>query len=412
MADRFRFYPLYLTRFVASLGYITLLTLLGTYIEELGATGVVAGLFVTALGVGRTVAILPLGWAADRYDKRAILLVSLLLSGVSYALFTLVGSSAGFIVARMLQGLGMVGTGMVSLALVGDLASADERANQIGKYNSWRMAAGVIGTLGAGALYDYAGFDPIFAVLVVLFALALVGVWLLVDSDDTTVASFAFFDLALNDRILTITSFRAQYAVSVTLVRNWMPIYAAVSVGRGGLALSATAVGVVVAAEKFTNMLGQPFTGQLSDRYGRGLFVAVGGGAYGLVVLAVPLAGTIGDALGLAATLPVLGTMPAAFFVVVALNGLLGIADSFREPASMALFADEGKGSGITSSFGVRGLVWRPGALIAPLVGGYLMDSAGMNWVFVLAGVTALTGVVTFLGVVSKRYGPRELARW
>ncbi|WP_225335523.1 MFS transporter [Halomicrobium urmianum] len=412
MADRFQFYPLYLTRFVASLGYITLLTLLPTYIEALGATGVVAGLFVTALGVGRTVAILPLGWAADRYDKRAILLFSLLLSGVSYGLFTLVDSSLGFIVARTLQGLGMVGTGMVSLALVGDLAAADDRANQIGKYNSWRMAAGVIGTLGAGVLYDYYGFDPIFAVLVVLFALALVGVWWLVDSDDTTVTSFAFFDLALNDRILTVTSFRAQYAVSVTLVRNWMPIFVGVAVARGGLALSATAVGVVVATEKFTNMLGQPFAGRLSDRYGRGLFMAVGGGAYGLVALAIPLAPAAGEALGLAATLPVLGTMPAAFFVAVALNGLLGLADSLREPASMALFADEGKGSGITSSFGIRGLVWRPGALIAPLVGGYLMDTAGMNWVFVLAGVTALTGVATFLGIVSKRYGPRELARW
>ena len=125
MSSRSQFYPLYLTRFVGSLGYITLLTLLPTYIEQLGATGVTAGLFVTALGVGRGVALVPLGWAADRFSRRAILLGSLALSGAAYASFTVVESSTGFILARTLQGLGIVGTGMVSLALVGDLAADD-----------------------------------------------------------------------------------------------------------------------------------------------------------------------------------------------------------------------------------------------------------------------------------------------
>jgi MFS family permease len=412
MSDRYRFYPLYLTKFVGSLGFITLLTLLPTYIEQLGATGIVVGLFVTSLGIGRTLAIVPIGWAADRYDKRAILLASLALSAVSYGLFTIVDTSLGFVLARGLQGLSVVGTGMVSLALVGELASDEDRANQIGKYNSWRMAAGIVGTLGAGALYEFYGFDPIFAALVALFLLAFLGVWLMLDGDDSTVEGFAFFDLALNERILTITSFRAQYAVSVTLVRNWVPIFAGVSVARGGLTLGATAVGAVIAAEKFTNMLGQPITGRYSDRYGRGLFVALGGTVYGLVALAVPLAPAIGERLSVSMSLPVLGSVPPVFFVMVGLNGLLGVADSVREPASMALFADEGKGNGITSSFGIRGLVWRPGALAAPLVGGYLMDAMGMAWVFLVGGGAALTGVATFLGIVTTRHGVRELTRW
>lgn len=412
MSSRYRFYPLYLSKFVESLGFITLLTLLPTYIQQLGATGFVAGMFVTALGIGRTVAIVPIGWAADRYDKRSILLVSLALSAISYGLFTIVETSTGFILARGLQGLSTVGTGIVSLALVGDLASEDERANQIGKYNSWRMAAGIVGTLGAGALYEFAGFTPIFAAIVSLFGLAVVGVWLVVDSDDSAVEGFAFWNLALNERILTITSFRAQYAVSVTLVRNWVPIFAGLAVARGGLALSATAVGAVIAAEKFTNMIGQPITGRISDNRGRGMFVAIGGTMYGLVALSVPLAPAIGEAIELSFSVPVLGTVPTVFFVLVALNGLLGVADSIREPASMALFADEGKGSGITSSFGIRGIVWRPGALLAPLLGGILMDSVGMHWVFLVGGIAALTGVALFLGIISTQYGIREIPNW
>jgi hypothetical protein len=39
-------------------------------------------------------------------------------------------------------------------------------------------------------------------------------------------------------------------------------------------------------------------------------------------------------------------------------------------------------------------------------------DEVRGYWVFLVGGVTALTGVVTFAGIVALRYGPRELLRW
>jgi hypothetical protein len=126
-------------------------------------------------------------------------------------------------------------------------------------------------------MFDLVGFPPIFVAVVAVFVLAIVATVTVVPPDDSRVRGVPFSDLAVNERILTVTSFRAQYAVAVTLVRNWMPIFVGLSVARGGLALSGLAVGTVVAAEKFTNMLGQPITGRLTDRYGRGLFVALGG---------------------------------------------------------------------------------------------------------------------------------------
>jgi len=262
------------------------------------------------------------------------------------------------------------------------------------------MAAGIAGTLGAGALYEIGGFEAVFGLLAVMLTLALLGVGRFVDADDTTVEGFAFTDIAFTRRILTMTSFRAQYAVAVTLVRNWIPIYVGVAVARGGLAASAVAVGMVVAAEKFTNMLGQPRTGRLADRYGRAAFVAFGGTMYGLVALPVSL------------SLPFGVELTSAVLVVLGLNALLGVADSFREPASMATFADEGLDKGIASSFGIRNIVWLPGSILAPMVGDVLMDGAGMQWVFFLGGATALTGVAAFLGVLSYSHGRRALRAW
>lgn len=411
--DSHQLYALYLTRFASSYGLVTLLTLLPTYIDLYNPSGFVIGMFTTGLTLTQAVAVIPLAWAGDRYDKRLLLLGSLGVGGVAYGAFAIVFSSGGFILTRGLQGIAATGIGLMSLALVGELAPAGRRANIIGTSNAWRFAAAIIGTLSAGILYERFGFTVVFGVLVGLVSVAFVSVLLFVEPDTTSFEGFAFSDLAINRRILTITSFRAQYAIAVTLVRTWIPIYAGVSAAKGGLAYSAIAVSVVIVAEKSTNMLSQPYTGHLSDRFGRSVFVFVGGGLYGLIALLVPFSPVLGAALPLPADIPLLGKLSVAFIPLVLLNGLLGIADSFREPASMALFADEGSANGsVASSFGVRDFVWRPGSVIAPLVGGFLMTNMGMEWVFYVGALAAFSGVSAFIGILGYTHGRAALTQW
>jgi len=406
--DELQFSSLYVMRFAGSFGFMSVLTLLPDFIEALGATGLTIGVFVTALELARTVGIVPIAWAGDRYSKKTVLLIGLALSVLAYLTFAVISSIEGFLGARFLQGLGMTGVGLLGLALIGDLAPADSRANYIGKYNAFRMAAGIVAPIGGGILYEVTGFDVLFLLVATLLAVAAVGIWRFVDADETTVEGFAFTDLAINRRILTMVTFRAQYAVAVTLVRKWVPIFVGLNAAQGGLAYGAGVTGVVVAAEKFTNMLSQPYTGRLSDRWGREPFIIAGGSAYGLFGIAFPF---ITGAEGLfRVSVPIAGTVTGAVLAAIVLNGLIGIADGFREPASMALFADEGKGEGIASSFGIRSLVWKPGSVLAPLVGGWLMGAAGIEWVFFLGGAAALSGVATFTSILASRHG-REAVR-
>nr|WP_239639469.1 hypothetical protein [Halobiforma nitratireducens] len=100
---------------------------------------------------------------------------------------------------------------------------------------------------------------------------AVCAVTLFVDSDPTRIGGVPFSDLAFNRRILTLTTFRAQYAFSVEVVRAWVPIYAGAAAATGGPAYGAVAVSLVVTAERTTNMLFQPYTGRLSDRFGRAI---------------------------------------------------------------------------------------------------------------------------------------------
>ncbi|WP_312854313.1 MFS transporter [Natronococcus sp. JC468] len=400
--------------------------------------GLIVGLYTTGFTFAQTFAVVPLAWAGDRFDKRLVLLGVLGLGVGVYALFPLVDSSASFIAVRALQGIAVTGAGLMSLSLVGQIATLETRANYIGKANAASFAASILGSLSAGSLYEAFGFGPIFAIIVCIMLVAWLGTVLSLAPDDTRVHGFPFADLAFNRRLLTISSFRFQYAFAVTLVRTWVPIFAGVSAAEGGLAYGALAVSLTVVAEKFTNMCCQPFTGRLSDAHGRALFVFAGG-AYGLVALAVPFSPAIGTALGVpaelvvsapavlaGATLPawlplesipaqvsLFGEVSPAFLPLVGLSGLLGVADSFRVPASMALFADEGTDDGgVASSFGIRELVWRPGSVIAPLLGGWLMYEIGMASVFYVGGAFALTGVGTVLLILVRSHGRNALFAW
>ncbi|MFW5939096.1 MAG: MFS transporter [Halolamina sp.] len=429
--ERLQFWSLYLARFATGFGTVTLVTLLPFYIEALNASDVMGGLFITGFTLAQTAAVIPLAWGGDRYDKRLVLLGVLLASAVAYVAFVLVESSVAFLGVRALQGVAVTGSGLMTLALVGELAGHGDRANSIGKANSVRFLASIVGSLAAGGLYQVLGFTPIFTAIVATFALALAGVWLYLPPDETRSRGNPFTGLALNERIITLTSFRAQYAVAVTLVRSWASIYAGVTAARGGLEYAALAVSLVIVAEKLTNMLCQPFTGRLSDRFGRSLFVFSGGGAYGLVAVLIPLTPTIGSAMGLPATYEVvvppvltglvgvdagyslLGELSPAFVPLLVLNGLLGVVDAFREPASMALFADEGADEGgIAASFGIRELVWRPGSVLGPVMAGWLWSQYGIETVFYVGGAFAVTGACTFAVVLTHFHGRGALTEW
>ncbi len=423
-ADPTQFWILYLTRFAEGFGFITLLTLLPTYINVLDpqattvlgitiSAGFVIGMYTTGFTLAQTLAVVPLAWAGDRFDKRTVLLCVLAVGAVVYALFPLVDSSGSFILVRALQGVVVTGAGLMTLSLVGELASVGTRADRIGKANAASFLASIVGSLSAGWIFDAVGFGPIFTIIVVLVVVAWVGLFTTLEPDDTRVTGFPFADLALNRKLLTITSFRVQYAFAVTMVRTWVPIYAGTALAGGGLGVAATAVAVTVTAEKATNMVGQLFTGRLSDGYGRSLFVFAGGGTYGLIAIAIPLSPTIGAAVGAGVTLPVLGEVPPAYLPLVVCSGLLGVADSFREPASMALFADEGTDQGgVASSFGIRELVWRPGSVLGPLIAGWLMVEVSMASVFYVGGTFALTGALTFLAILVAGHGRRALTAW
>ncbi|MFB6217801.1 MAG: MFS transporter, partial [Halobacteriaceae archaeon] len=92
-----------------------------------------------------------------------------------------------------------------------------------------------------------------------------------------------------------------------------------------------------------------------------------------------------------------------AVVVLFLVYGLLGVADSVRLPASMALFVEEGEPhDAVAASFSLRSLSWKAGHLAGPLAAGAAKDAFGTPAAFVVAAGFVLAGVVAFVALQSR----------
>ncbi len=367
---------LYLTKFAVGLGLAMLAAYIPEYAKLLDATPYWIGLFTTGFALASTLTVLPAGWISDRHDKRTVLIVGLVSSLASYVVFLWADSVQLVTLGRIFQGIGMSTVGLTVLSLVASLAPDSERGMYIGTLNAVGNFSSGFGAILGGWLYGLFGFVVPYTLMIVLTSAAIVLAVGFIPRDSTRVREITFGPLLRSRRVQAMSAFRIPYAFAVMLTRTYVPIYVGVVLG-----FSALEVGLVLAAEKLVNMAGQRFTGILSDVHGRFPLVLLGGTLYGLGAAAIPA--------------------QTSLVGLCLVNGFLGAADSLREPASMALFADEGSRlGGIASSFSVRNIIWRPGSVLAPMVGSFLMAEIGIHYVFYAAvgfSVLAVFGIPSIL---------------
>ncbi|MEX2356419.1 MAG: MFS transporter, partial [Thermaerobacterales bacterium] len=247
------------------------------------------------------------------------------------------------------------------------------RGRVIGTYNAIRLFSGALGSMLAGWLFVQFGF---WAPNLLLILVTLASFNLLnrprTDTAGSAPAPAGGYRILMHDLPLqALAAFRICYAFAVMMVRTFVPIYAGLVLG-----FNAFQVGVIIAAEQAVNMTFQRFGGSLSDRFGRMPLIAIGAGGYAVAAFFLP--------------------SQQAFAGLVAANALLGLTDALREPASMALYADRGKErGGISSAFAIREMLWRPGSILGPGLGGALMAARDITLVFQVGAGFAVLGLVS-----------------
>ncbi|WP_225335086.1 MFS transporter [Halomicrobium urmianum] len=401
------------TAFARSQAYSTIIIALALYADLFGTTGFVEGLFGTAFAVVQLVVVLPLGRRIDVGNSKRYLLVGFLVNVCVFAGFLLVDSAVHVVVVRMLQGLGASLLWVTGSTVVGEISPDGRRGQWLGSYNQFGSISSLAGDVVGGYLLYAHGFTTTYAVLsgVTLVAFALVWAFLRDDpggqKDPEDAGGVETFRALLGRPMLrALVTFRLTFSVGKMAVIIFLPIYARTTFG-----INAFAIGWIMAGGKLTKALTQGYVGDLTDRVGRRhWFVIVGAGLYGVGTALIPLAayfeGTVTpiefQAFGRTQALG------GAFFALFGAFSILGLADSVRLPASMALFVGEGEAhDAVASSMSLRSISWKVGQVTGPVLIGLIKDFVSPEASFLAAAgfIAFATSVFAVTTIRAQRRG-------
>lgn len=149
------------TGFVDMVGFFVVYPLLPFYGKHLGASALVIGALISAFAFAQMASAPLWGRFSDRYGRRPMILLGLVVSAAAYVLFGLADSVAVLLLSRLAQGAGGGTTGVVQ-AYVSDVVEPRERAKALGWLTS-ATSAGVmvgplVGTLAIGLGPEAPGF--------------------------------------------------------------------------------------------------------------------------------------------------------------------------------------------------------------------------------------------------------------
>ena len=120
-----------LTVFIDFMGFGMIIPLLPFWAENLGASPVGVGLALTSYALVQFVCTPLLGGLSDRFGRRPVLVASLVIESLAFALTALAGSLPLLIVARGVGGLGASNIGTAQ-AVVADVLPPEQRARGMG----------------------------------------------------------------------------------------------------------------------------------------------------------------------------------------------------------------------------------------------------------------------------------------
>jgi MFS family permease len=146
---------------LASLSFGMLQLGLPLVAREMGVSALVTGglLSVSAMVI---VAVQPVvGLGLDRFGRRPFLIVGLLGFAFSNAIFGLASGIASLFLAQLAQGIGSGLLWVAALAVVSDLASADSRGQEYGGVEEMSFRGILIGTLIGFAMFYLLGRDAL-----------------------------------------------------------------------------------------------------------------------------------------------------------------------------------------------------------------------------------------------------------
>ncbi len=382
-----------LTIFIDFAGFGVVLPLLPFWAERLGAGPVGVGLLLTIYALAQFIFTPVLGALSDRYGRRPIIIVSLLIEALSLALSALAGSLAILLVARFIGGLGASNIGSAQ-AVVADVTPVERRARGMGLIGAAIGLGFVVGPAMGGLLAPLGPAVPFWVAMIVALANALLVLRFLPETRrrETACATVPFTNRGMgvvlagwrwvlrNPAVARLVVVNLLFTIAFTAMEAVFPLFTQHSFGWKAIqnGYIFTYAGVVIV------LMQGGLVGQLVKRWGeRSLLIT------GLIMLAAGLA--------------LLSWSTNLALLLVAL-GIVSIGDGAVTPVVSALlsFASPPTRQGETLGLaqGVSGL----GRVIGPLAAGSIFAIGGPGAPFILGSALVVLAALIALPVLSSKH--------
>ena len=368
--------------FILGLGEELWKKFLPKYLEALGGTTAVIGLFGTAQDFFDAVYQYPGGWIADRFGRRRAFSVFVILASSGYIVYLLSPSWPYVFVGLALA---MAWQSMASpavFAIIGDALPRERRAMGFTLQSILKRVPIVIAPIAGGVLISSLGVvKGIHVALVITLVLALVTL-LLVSYINITVET-----LHATGIVGVWQTFHAvlkRLLVSDVIIRTCEGMTGVITI------LYVTNVqrftikqyGTLIAVQMITSILVYIPAGKIADRVGRKPFVIATFLSFAMFPLAI---------------------IAASNFAMIVLAFVIGGLREIGEPARKAMIVDFAQDNVRARTVGLYYLIRSLSITPAAAIGG-LLWSIAPEVPFVVAGAIGLVGTFVFAMTVEEKY--------
>lgn len=337
------------------------------------------GLLITAFTLPGVVFRPLLGFLADRWGRKVVLIPSLLLFGLAGGACGLARDFDVLLALRFLQGLGVASLNSLATTVIGDLYAGLARATAMG-YNASVLSIGTASypLLGGGL----AVFGWNFPFLLPLLALP-VGILVITTLDapepdaDEPIRDYlsnVWHSIANPEALRMFGLTTATFVVLFGVYLNYVPVLMG-----DAFDASSWVIGLLMSATSLSTALTSIQVGRISQRWSEPTLIRAAFGLYALALATIPFVPSAGWLVG-----------PALVF---------GVAQGINIPSLLTILADLAPRAQRGMFMSVNGMFLRLGQTIGPLATGAVFAWQGTNGVFALGASLAAIMFAAIVGL-------------
>ncbi len=374
------FITLFMAVFVTATGAGLVAPLLPVYAHELGAGGLQIGLIFGAFSLTRTLFVPYFGKRSDRKAKKPLLTAGLFIYFMVSFLFMISRSVEMLIVLRLGQGFASAMILPVAQAYIGEITPAHKEGRIMGLFNVSLYAGLSAGPFMGGLVKDWFSIQASFLGMGGLTFLGFVLCLMFLPAEAVAGKYGApesrrpvpYMKLLKIPSVFSLFAFRVCFTTCIGITWAFLPLLA-----NTRLALSSSAIGIVVMINVLIAGILQVPMGYLADRFGKKTLTISGGILAILAVLYLDRA--------------------QSFWELFLANGIFGIAGGVSFPAIMAIGVIEGRRTqAMGSIMGLLALGHSLGMLAGPVLAGILLDFFPFSTIFIFGAIILILGTGIF----------------